>query len=148
MLFKTHIIFAIFLSLIFVNLIHPSNQILFVIIVAMASLIPDMDHKNSKLGRWIIISRFLKHRGFLHTIWGAILFSLILMFFIPAIYVIAFFIGYLSHLVMDMLTRQGIALFYPFFKFRITGFIKTGKLTEKIIFVMLVLLDIVLLVRL
>jgi len=46
---------------------------------------------------------------------------------------LAFFIGYFSHLALDMLNYKGIRLFYPFF--RIRGFIKAGSVAESAVFV-------------
>jgi len=148
MLARTHLFFGIFLGLIFVKLIEMHNPILFVVVAAIAALIPDADHQNSKIGRWFIFSRFMKHRGFLHTIFAVILFAFILLLFNAGIYILAFVIGYLSHLIIDMLTYQGIALIHPFSKTRIKGFIKTGKIQETMIYVILLLADIILLIKL
>jgi inner membrane protein len=53
-----------------------------------------------------------------------------------------FFIGYLSHLFLDVLTKRGVRLFWPFFKFKIGFGIKSGGLVEEVLFVLLLLADI------
>lgn len=62
------------------------------VLVAIGSLLPDADCRNSYVGRFLPMWLFTKHRGFLHTIDVA----LILM-------VISFplGLGYLSHLALD-----------------------------------------------
>ena len=45
------------------------------IFILLGSLIPDIDHWNSTLGRYNPFVRFMKHRGKCHTIIGCMLLS-------------------------------------------------------------------------
>ena len=60
---------------------------------------------------------------------------------------IAIFLGYFSHLIADALTKNGIKPFYPLLNMKINGFFRTNSLLEKIFFLILVILDVVLLLR-
>lgn len=123
----------------------------------MGALIPDMDDGGNKLwhllpagektGR-ILRGIFYKHRSFTHSIIGVYLiyrfFSWLLPKFLnpafinPDIILFALMIGYLSHLVADGFTEEGIPLLWPL---KISfGFppvkswrIKTGKWFENFI---------------
>lgn len=96
---------------------------------AVGGLLPDIDHPTSRIGRRApIISKFINsvcgHRGFTHTILANMLFAYLLFLlaaFIPDVlrgfyfpFALGLIIGYFSHLLLDMLTRAGIPLFYPF----------------------------------
>mgnify|MGYP002713245383 CR=1 FL=1 len=115
--------------------------------LAIGSLLPDLDHPQSTISRSIpivggLISSLTRHRGILHSILGVILFYLvtaILMIPIVAMthniqlsrYAAAgLLLGYVLHIVADMLTKGGVRLFYPL-KWNIgIGIFKTGGLLE------------------
>ncbi len=108
---------------------------LFIVILVLAGTLPDIDHSKSFIGRrFFIISwianLFFGHRKLIHSLFFAIFLAFLVKLFFN-IYYIPFFLGYLSHLFLDSLTKQGIRLFYPF-KFKISGFIKTNSLLEKL----------------
>jgi inner membrane protein len=120
------------------------NKIIFIAILLTASVIPDIDSHKSKIGKKIkpvsfLINFFLGHRGIFHSVFLPLLISLLILL-INYELTIAFFIGYLSHLVLDSLTPGGIMLFYPFSKKRLKGFIRTGSLVENILFILLLIL--------
>jgi len=50
-------------------------------------------------------------------------------------------VGYISHLIGDAITKEGIMPFYPFSGFRIKGFIRTGGLIEQILFIALMVVS-------
>ena len=95
----------------------------------LGSRIPDIDHPDSKIGRkfkllsWGV-SKIFGHRGFTHTLLCTMLFSVLLFFctaflngYLQVIYsqfVIGITVGYLSHLVLDCMTKSGVPLLYPF----------------------------------
>lgn len=95
----------------------------------IASLLPDIDHPKSMLGRRIpiipsIISRIFGHRTITHSIWFCLLvgFATYLLFSpinsqIDNSYALGMafvaFMGCLSHLVLDGLTSGGIKPFNP-----------------------------------
>lgn len=105
----------------------------------LGSLLPDIDHRNSYIGRKLrvasfIISKTLGHRSIVHTpivifAFSALLYSLITQFTgiihsLSRLFVIGMSYGMFSHLLLDMLTRRGIPLLYPFSSksFRIANF--------------------------
>jgi inner membrane protein len=121
-------------------------SILFLVIVILAGSIPDIDTPNSKIGKKLpIVSHLFKfffgHRGFVHSIFiPLVLLGTFLYFDLPFI-AWGIFIGSISHLIGDMITKEGITPLHPLIKFRIHGFIRTGKITEKILFIIICLLD-------
>lgn len=60
-----------------------------------------------------IIGSRTHHRSFTHSIIGAIIFSLILFISFPKILVNSFIIGYVSHILLDLLNHKGIKIFFP-----------------------------------
>ncbi|OPX47194.1 metal-dependent hydrolase [Clostridium thermobutyricum] len=109
----------------------------------LGSVFPDIDMKGSYISkRYPLLSKAFKkckHRGLTHSfIFLSILYVIALaLSFISHenIVVISicggFLIGYISHLVLDLLTKEGIELFFPF-RANIRLFnIKTGSKGEK-----------------
>ena len=110
------------------------------IFVLLATAFVDIDIRNSKAGnRWYFrpLQVFTKHRGFLHSIFVGVLLSLILG--IVSLWAgFGFFVGYMSHLFLDCLTKSGVALFWPF-GWKVKGFVRSGGIVEQVIFVLLLL---------
>ncbi|MFT4325272.1 metal-dependent hydrolase [Candidatus Liberibacter solanacearum] len=90
----------------------------------LSCLLPDIDHSQSFISRHLkIISFFtsyiLKHRGFTHSILAVILYVECIHQFFPSTLIPyqdfqdAMIIGYVSHLVADILTPAGIPLLWP-----------------------------------
>ncbi len=145
MLYKTHLAFGFLAGLFAIKFFNPDNQLLFMTIVLFGSIFPDIDHPESKLGRKAKIFSFLfEHRGFFHSFIFLILVDIILFLFLKQylILIYAFNIGFISHLIADMVNHMGIMPLHPFSKFRIKGFIKTGALMETLLFFILIILDI------
>lgn len=133
MLFRTHIAFSFLIGLIFISVLNPVNQILFMILVLSGSAVPDIDQPNSKIGKnFKIIGWLFRHRGIFHSVFMALLISSALYFFTG--YFSAFLLGYLSHLVTDSFTVSGIAFLYPLSNKKVRGFIKTGSMSENLMF--------------
>lgn len=143
MQFRTHLLAAIIVAFLIIQNGNIPNPILFFIIFCSATLLPDIDLPESKLGKkiWpfsLIINIFFGHRGILHSI------------FIPLAFVIIGYIvnlpwigialagGYIVHLCMDMLTPSGIR-FLGIGK-PVRGFIKTGGALEIVFFFALLLI--------
>lgn len=117
----------------------------------IGSVLPDIDHPNSFIGRKLKISSFIinklfGHRGITHTL----IFSIVIPLIIAVIafygldglaqsmmmyFSIGLFVGILSHLILDAMTKSGVPLLYPFTDktFRIGGLIKTGGKTELLV---------------
>lgn len=144
MRFRTHLIFSFLIGLLIINSFNIQNRIIFIIILLIASALPDIDSYKSKIGKKIkpisfLINLFFRHRGIFHSVFVLILISLLIMLVSNEI-AAAFFIGYLSHLILDSLTPKGVMFFYPFSKRRTKGFIRTGSLFENILFILLLAL--------
>ncbi len=146
MLIKTHLAITLFFVLILLPFV--SYKIIFILISLLATYIPDIDIKNSKIGRKIIfrpLQFFASHRGIFHSFSFLFLLTFIFLMIIPKI-ALGFFVGYASHLVADSFTLNGITPF-PFWKKKISGILRTGSGTEKILFFILLVIDILLIVR-
>lgn len=88
--------------------------------VALGSLLPDIDHPNSYLGRKlypisVLINKCFGHRGFTHSFLSLTLLGLATTFWwVENFYFFGgLFLGYLSHLLADMTTVSGVPLLYP-----------------------------------
>ena len=146
MLARTHILFALLSALWYLKFIagisisvfslhQLSSVVIFIVIVLVATLVPDLDETTSTLGRRfkpvsMVLKFFLGHRGVWHSVWIPLLFYVLLSQYTP-IYAMAIVVGYCAHLIADSLTLEGINFLYPL-QFRIQGFIKTGSLLEQV----------------
>lgn len=144
MLARTHLTFGFLIALLTKNF-FPGNEVIFFGIVLFASLLPDIDSPNSRLGHKAgifsrLINTFLGHRGIFHSLLMTLMFSYTLFYFFGVTYGIAMFLGYMSHLMADSLTKQGINLLAPFTELRLKGFIETGKLGEHFILILLLII--------
>lgn len=99
---------------------------LFIGVTIIASLLPDIDHTKSIIGkvfyplaRWLSIN--YGHRTITHSIFFLVGISIISVFTEKVFndsysFSLIIFFGLLSHLIFDMITLQGIPLFFPFYK--------------------------------
>ena len=149
MMFKTHLALGLFASLLVVNFLSLEHPLVFVLLATLLSGLPDMDTEKSVYGRklwpfsWMI--RFVfGHRGFFHSLFPPLIGYLVLAYFGWSFLGGALLVGDSAHLVGDALTMEGIAFLYPFSKFRISGFLITGGFAERMVFVFLVAVDLVL----
>lgn len=137
MLFRTHFLFGILAGLLFIQLFNPANQLLFMALILLGAIFPDIDNVKSTIGKFALIGFFFEHRGLFHSLLIAAALSLLLALFTDVYY--AFALGYLTHLAADALTPMGVGFLYPFSNKRVRGFIKTGSLLEHILFIILLL---------
>lgn len=85
----------------------------------IGSLIPDIDTKKSKLGKYNFfirlkcIRKYVKHRGITHSIIGLVSFMFISNILFDVISTTGIVIGIISHLIADMSTVSGIQLLWP-----------------------------------
>ncbi|WP_192456635.1 metal-dependent hydrolase [Musicola keenii] len=90
----------------------------------LTSLLPDIDHPKSVLGqrlKWISapIARLCGHRGFTHSLLAIVAGLYFIRTRLPADWPIppdvyhAMIVGYLSHIIADMLTSAGVPLLWP-----------------------------------
>lgn len=110
-----------FCSLFNINIFENKTSIAVCII---ACILPDIDHTKSILGKMFFplskwLSRKYGHRTITHSLTAFIPLCLLFSFFEKFYFntsnlTMIFTFGYLSHLILDMITLQGIPLFYPF----------------------------------
>lgn len=140
---KTHIIGGITASLAFAQV---TNYDPFILLGAGAvgALIPDICHGGSKIGRTFprvskFINKLFGHRTFTHSLLFLLLAALLFNTVIPNEALAAgLFVGMVSHLLLDMATKNGIKLFFPIkitVRFPLT--VKTGGSAEYAVFALL-----------
>jgi len=153
MMFRTHIIFALFFFLLFMKIFSfnfPASisPIIFALVICFGSILPDVDSPGSFVNRKYLfgigqgISAFSEHRGFFHSIFGILLFAVIAfvaVYFIKTsfIYAIALPIGYFLHLAADSFTVSGINWLWK--SGHIKGPITTGSIFEQFFFIALLI---------
>lgn len=159
---RTHGVFA-FASLITVAAYYPSSSLnpstLVVSLVGniVGSILPDIDQATNRLwdlfpagnslGR-VFRKLFLSHRTLSHSLLGIFLVHKLLWWLLPRILnpnylnidliYYSVMIGFVSHLVLDLFTEEGLPLLFPIkWKFGIPPIrpwrIKTGKWFEKFV---------------
>jgi inner membrane protein len=107
MIWLTHINFAILISLLLG--LNPN------MLLVLFSIIPDIDNPNTLLGKffpWLSEYLYKKfgHRGLFHSIYWSLLLGL--LSFVETNFLFCF-IGYTTHIVLDLFTPSGVQLFYP-----------------------------------
>lgn len=149
MMYKTHIVFAIAVYLILCVFFSFQKSVFVILLIALGSLIPDIDNSKSFINNKLKITRpiaeFSTHRGFWHSIFGVILVLVVLFFLAIAIKIKFVVIGYIvfgmsMHLLADSFTISGIK---PFWKFSGKTFrwkIRTNSIVEYLFFVGLLVL--------
>ena len=109
----------------------------------LGALLPDIDHPGSKIGKALypiawVVNKLFGHRGATHSLLALFLTSV--LFVLPSLmltgfagfmytqFAIGVSVGFLSHLILDMSTKSGVPLLYPFTRksFRIAQ-LTTGK---------------------
>jgi membrane-bound metal-dependent hydrolase YbcI (DUF457 family) len=145
MMRKTHIVISIAVALYFLPFIE--HKLLFIPIVLVGGLFPDIDSMSSGSGNKLLfrpVQAVFKHRGPLHSYTFSIGLTLILAFFWP-IHALPFFLGYSFHIWVDSFTRRGIRPFWPL-RFESKGAAKTGGVIDRTIFWTFVIINLFLLV--
>ncbi|MEM4970005.1 MAG: metal-dependent hydrolase [Sulfolobales archaeon] len=103
----THIIFGVGLSISILSpFIHISYLPIVTIISGIGSVVPDLD------------TRF-RHRKALHNILSLVVTSIVVLIivlragmgWVPAA---SYALGYISHIIGDLMTKRGVAILYPF----------------------------------
>ncbi len=150
-MFKTHVGFGLLTALLSLRFINPPSTPVFVAIVLVGSILPDIDESDSKIGKRLVL--FSKpadivfgHRGFFHSLFPP------LMLYIAFSHImglnvlgIGLALGYLSHLAIDSLNIFGIVPLRPLYNRKVSGFIRTNSLTEYLLFLLIAFLDVYLL---
>lgn len=88
--------------------------------VTLGSLLPDIDHPQSYLGRRlrilsVPINKLFGHRGFTHSIFFTLLLGIATApwWAVNPLFFGGLLLGYSSHLLADMTTPSGVPLLYP-----------------------------------
>ncbi len=143
---KTHIIGGIAASLAFAQITH-YDPVILVCAGTIGAILPDICHGGSKIGRSFpvlskIINTLFGHRTFTHSLLFLVLIGLLLNALgVNEAASAGFLVGMVSHYVLDMATKNGIKLLFPFkmtIRFPITA--KTGGTAEYVVFSALSLL--------
>ncbi len=152
MMARTHLAFGALAAALLAPYLSYGNVWRFVVLVLFGSLLPDIDHPQSKYGRLIKpisypLAFFFGHRGFWHSIYIPALMLFIGYWQIDYWPIaVAVSVGYMAHLISDSLTVQGIKFLHPIEHPRVAGFIHTGTMMEELLrYVVLGLLLVVLL---
>lgn len=119
MLAKTHFTFGIACWVTYANVRGIPVQPLPLALVGLGSLLPDIDHPKSTFGRIIPflsypISAVFGHRGITHSFLAAIAAAFIMyMYGAKSWFVAPLVVGYVSHVLGDVVTNSGAPLFWP-----------------------------------
>lgn len=90
-----------------------------IVAAGFGSLLPDIDHPRSVLSGWLpgagLLRLGTRHRGLTHSVIPLMVVALaVLVSTMPGKAVnFAIMAGMISHLILDMLTPEGVQLFYP-----------------------------------
>ena len=144
MMYYTHLAFGFLVSLLAINLFDINNKLFFVLIAISFSIFPDIDERKSKIGKKYkktstIINFIFGHRGFFHSIFIPLALYFV-FYYINNEIGVAVLVGYFSHLFMDAITKHGIRPLYPIINKKINGPVKTNSITEKILFLIVIVL--------
>lgn len=137
--YKTHVLSGLLAGGIFL-LKEADPQLYLLSASAVGALIPDIDEPQSYAGRKIKgVSKLIKsvfgHRGITHSFLGMGIISLLIYFLLDhynlSLKILTMFnLGYLSHLLTDLITKAGVPLLYPYKKKIKIPLIRTGGKRE------------------
>lgn len=138
---NTHILITVALLVTTMSYINIRGSIVIVVLLlAFGSLLPDIDHPKSKIGKYLPIGYFMKHRAwYTHSIIGAFLLPLPFLLINKSYYVLVA-LGCLSHTLADTLTPGGTKIIYPISNKNYSlNIAKTGSKEENSILSLLIL---------
>ena len=145
---NTHIIGGLAASLAFAQ-VSNYEPVLLVGAGVIGAIIPDICHGGSKIGRKFkalskVINTLFGHRSFTHSLLFLVIMGILLNSFVDnESIVLGILVGMASHYILDMATKNGIKLLYPFkitVRFPITT--RTGGKVEYLVFAILSLLTV------
>ncbi len=154
--YKTHINGGILMGL-YVNLQLTNKSLIstgiFLGTALVGSLLPDIDHKNSYIGRKVktvskAINKFAGHRKLFHApLFYLLLYSIALGMVTKNLLQVGLnglFLGILSHLVLDSFTIGGLPWFYPLSKNKFSlSNLKTNSKLEDILCGILICINVI-----
>lgn len=136
---NTHIIGGITAGLAFAQ-VSNYDPIVLVGFSVVGALIPDICHSGSKIGRTFritskIVNKLFGHRSFTHSLLFLFFMAIVMNTYISNESITAgVLIGMVSHYMLDMATKNGIKLLFPFnitVRFPITT--RTGSKVENVV---------------
>ncbi len=123
MISTTHITFAEFIFLLLLTTTGVVLNAANVLVIAFASMLPDIDTTASMIGKImpfcsVPIERRFGHRTLTHSLFMIVIIAVvgIPIYFLKQDLYICSIIGYASHPLLDTATVNGVKLFYPFSK--------------------------------
>lgn len=143
MLLRTHLAAGVLAGLMLEPTgLSSASRFLYFAIVSVATILPDIDHRNSKIGHEFprisrAVNSLFGHRGIFHAIALPAALWYVLSEYWAGYAGIAALIGILTHLACDCLTKEGVPLLYPLTDKRLRGFVTTGSGTEKAVFALI-----------
>ncbi|MBI4148462.1 metal-dependent hydrolase [Candidatus Woesearchaeota archaeon] len=141
---------GLLVALIAAPVLASDQKVVFVVLVVFGSLLPDVDHKGSKINRLLpvtkLVATFFRHRGFFHSIFPPLIILGIGYYYEFILVAQALAIGYLSHLLSDSFTKLGVNYLYPVSQFRVMGFIEVGTIWESVLFAGVILSIVIMLI--
>jgi len=147
MTYKTHILGGVLAGLAVAQSIQINSTMDVATVVGIstvASLLPDIDIPNSKVGNKMgVISKGINsvfgHRGLFHSPLLYLVIGFLLMNKVPYMILLGALVGVGSHLFLDMFNSTGIPVLYPLSKSKISvAKIKTRSFGEGVFAVLLV----------
>lgn len=146
MLWRTHFALGIGTGALYGTATYPHDPLtaaLFAGISGAASLLPDVDSPHSKLGSKVrpvsdVLNLTLGHRGLLHSLAGMsivlVVATLVSQLWLDIGWLVpAIALGYLSHLILDLLTPGGVPLLWPMRKTISLPLARTGSFIERVV---------------
>ncbi len=139
MMYKSHVAFG---GAILVGLASAGLTQIDIFTVGCAvvfSLLPDIDHPGSKLGRKLkpislLLDKTVGHRTLTHSLLATAVVSALAYLFLPAYIALVISASYASHLVADIVTKQRIMLFWPSRQWVSLGWCKSGGMFDHLVF--------------
>ncbi len=144
MMARSHVVAGIAAWVLAAPLLHlPALQPAYLSLAVAGSLLPDIDHPASWIGRRsrpvsTLLAATLGHRGITHSLVAvAGLVVLLSHAGLRRSVVAALCVGYLSHLAADMLTPRGLRLAWPLRRTWTLPVCRTGSPAEMVIVILL-----------
>ena len=139
---KTHASCGCLIGMYFAKDYGVSLESVVILSVAVTgSVVPDICHTKSYIGRRLPIVSFIfsiifGHRSFTHSLLFLLLNFMILdIISVPTVFIVSYTVGILSHLILDMMTKTGVSLFYPLKKrMSLPIYFKTGGIVDYLLF--------------
>lgn len=145
---KTHIIGGLAASLAYAQF-SDGDPVLLVGAGVIGAIIPDICHGGSKIGRALpllskVINTLFGHRSFTHSLLFLVIMGILLNSFVSNEAVQeGIMVGMISHLVLDMATRNGIKLLFPLkTRVRLPITTRTGGAVESVVMAVLSVLSV------